>query len=347
MRSKILGVLYGSSVGDAMGAATALRSSRQIHKQFNGYVTTFQEPPKDVPAKGRKAGRVTDVFGIPYVLLNMKLEEYTSFSTDLGEKALLKWAEDDAAFKAFAGMTTRKVINRLKEEKENTTDWSYAGHLGNKLFKGHYYALSSNGAATKIFPIAFFNLNNLDQAINETIQLVMSSHDDKYSLSGASAVVSAMVKAFEDNVTVHDVIQAAKYGATKGEEIGKEKGLDYPGASVKKRIDMAIDLVLNSNTPEEAVANIREIIGCGPAIAETVPAAIGIFLAYRGDMKKCVLAGVNIGDETSAIASILGALCGAYGGVSNWIKEKGEFVEEVNNYHFSKLTDDIILNIEN
>ena len=43
--NKILGCLTGAAVGDAMGAATELRTKEMIKEKFGGKVTTILNPP--------------------------------------------------------------------------------------------------------------------------------------------------------------------------------------------------------------------------------------------------------------------------------------------------------------
>ena len=76
---------------------------------------------------------------------------------------------------------------------------------------------------------------------------------------------------------------------------------------------------------------LRDLIGCGPAISETVPTAIGLFMAHQGEMMQAIYDAVNIGDETSAIASIVGALCGALNGTKGIDLKYLELLEDVNN----------------
>ncbi|MCF6463921.1 ADP-ribosylglycohydrolase family protein [Clostridium sp. Cult1] len=341
MYKKILGALLGAAVGDAMGAATELRSIRQIRDTFGGKVTDFNTPPDDTIAKGRKAGMITDAFSIPYILIKNVLKTNGSFSTELAQQALLEWASYKEWFQPFAGMTTRKVINRLKEDQGEVSDWAYAGHLGNKLFKGHYYALSSNGAATKAFPMGLFNPGNLDKAIDCTIAITMSSHDDKYSISGACAVAAAVSRAMEEKVNVYDIVQAGFYGAKIGESKGEKIGLHYPGPSVQKRMDMAVNLAIKEGSPDIIMEKLADIIGSGPAISETVPAAFGLFIANNGETMESIYGGVNIGDETSAIASITGALGGTYNGVDSIIPGYQEIIEKQNEIDLSAMAEEI------
>ncbi|SCG82879.1 putative protein yegU [Proteiniborus sp. DW1] len=345
MYNKILGALVGAAVGDAMGAATELRSFNQIRESFGGKVVDFHTPPNDTPAKGRVAGQVTDAFSIPYILIKYILKTNGSFTTESAQKALIEWSTYEW-FEPFAGMTTRKVINRITASKENNTYWAYAGHLGNKLFKGHYYAMSSNGAACKAFPMGLFNPGDIDKAIYETIAVTMSSHDDKYSISGACAVAAAVSKAMEEKVTVYDIVQAGFYGAKIGEERGNEIALNYPGPSVQKRMDMAVNIAMKAGEPDKIMENLAETIGSGPAIAETVPVAFGLFIANNGETMPSIYGGVNIGDETSAIATITGALSGACNGIDSIANGYQKIIEEKNEMDLSKLSEEICKYIE-
>ena len=95
---------------------------------------------------------------------------------------------------------------------------------------------------------------------------------------------------------------------------------------------MAIDIALHTSDDKNPVDELRDCIGSGPAIAETVPTAIGIFIAERGDSMKCICDGVNIGDETSAIASIVGALCGTFRGSRSFPEGYLDFLNEQNGF---------------
>ena len=183
MNQKILGSILGAAVGDAMGAATETKSARQIQKIFGGRVEEFKTPPEDVLARGRKAGQVTDAFSIPYILTEHLIDEKGQASKKLGEEALIEWGKTEY-FEPFAGMTTRNVVNRLNQN-DKMDMWSYIGHLGNKLYKGHYYALSSNGAASKAYPEGLFSNGDIEKAICDTVEITMSSHDDPYKIGRA------------------------------------------------------------------------------------------------------------------------------------------------------------------
>ena len=315
-----------------MGAATEAKSTGQIKEIFGGRVESFQKPPRDVQARGRKPGQVTDAFSIPYMLTNAIVQADGKITREIAMESLLEWG-DTEYFEPFAGMTTRKAIIEMNRQKKMNT-WDYIGHLGNKLFKGHYYALSSNGAAVKAYPAGLFSNGNVDKAIENAVEIAISSHDDPWSVSGACAIAAAICEAMKYDATVYNIVQAAKYGCREGEALARKR-TDihvYPGPSVAKRLDMAIDLALHTSDDKNPVDELRDRIGSGPAIAETVPTAIGIVIAERGDSMKCICDGVNIGDETSAIASIVGALCGTFRGSRSFPEDYLDFLNEQNGF---------------
>lgn len=314
MYTNILGCLLGAAVGDAMGAATETMSVKQILKQYGAPVKEFKTPPPYAPARGRRAGQITDAFSIPYFLLNEILAEHGQITREMAETSLKKWGKSEF-FEPFAGMTTRKAVKRLNDSGQ-MSDWEFAGHLGNKLFKGHYYALSSNGAACKAFPAGLFSRGDVDAAVEYAIEISMSSHDDPLSISGACAVAAAVSEASKKETTVFNIVQAGLYGAGRGEALARKRDdiWTYPGPSVEKRMEMAVETALQAGDKAYILSQLREKIGSGPAIAETVPTAFGILIAEKGDVMESIYAGVNMGDETSAVASIAGAIAGCFCG---------------------------------
>ncbi len=341
MKEKILGCLLGAAAGDAMGAATETKSPRQIRETFGGRVEEFREPPMDTLARGRRAGQVTDAFSIPYILTQHLIAAEGKASKELAERALLEWGETEY-FEPFAGMTTRNVVKRLKADDTMGT-WAYAGRLGTKLYKSHYYALSSNGAASKAYPAGLFSKGDVDKAIQDTVELTMASHDDPYSISGACAVAAAVSRGLGENVSLYEVVRAAQYGSVWGEKLARERKdiWTYPGPSVTKRMEMAVSIALHGGSGTDIAVELGSRIGSGPAIAETVPAAFGILVAEQGDTMESIFDGVNIGDETSAIASIIGAVAGTWNGAGSIRKGYQEILERENQMDLGRQAEEI------
>ena len=333
---KYLGCIVGAAAGDALGAATEPLSTQQIAETYGGRVTDFQIPDDATLSRGRAPGQVTDAFSIPYILSQHLFTAKGQASRAVAEEALKEWGASEW-FAPFAGMTTRKVINSLNANDKQEL-WSFAGHLGNKLFKGHYYALSSNGAAVKAWPAALLHPNDPDAVINDTIELTMASHDDPLSISGACAMAAAVQAALESNATLYDIVQAALEGSKIGEQKARQRDdvWVYPGPSVTLRLEMAIDTAVKYR--DNAMEELRDLIGSGPAIAETLPTAIGLLIAHEDKPLEAMFDAVNIGDETAAIASIVGAIGGAWQGISIFPTHYLPTLNKANDFNLTNFT---------
>lgn len=338
MINKIKGCIIGAAIGDAMGAPAEAKSPLQIQKTYNGKITDLVTPDETSPSKNRKAGEFTDAFSIPYELINLLIQNKGEISKKVGEEALINWSKT-TYFPTFAGMTTKKVINNLINETK-ISSWEYAGHLGNKLYKGHYYALSSNGAGVKSFPIGLINHNNIEKTIQDTVEITMASHDDPLSISGACAISAAIAKATDTNATIPDIIDTAIYASKKGEQLARQRKdiWTYPGPSVTKRIELAQNIILSPGSKEERIQLLADTIGSGPAIAETVPVALAIFALNKGQIKESIIDAINLGDESSAIGSITGSLAGTYKGYDQYCEMMEEKLNKINNINLSKLS---------
>lgn len=112
---RIHGVLVGAAIGDAMGAATELRTHDQIIEHFGGEVSSFVTLPDDAFARGCSPGTVTDDFSQAYYLARATVAQGGQMSSDTGRSAILSWW-DDKRFERFAGPTTRAAVMRLRGE---------------------------------------------------------------------------------------------------------------------------------------------------------------------------------------------------------------------------------------
>lgn len=305
-QDKILGCLLGGAVGDAMGAATEVRTREQIKAYFGTYVRDFYTPPGDTFAHGCRRGQITDDFSIAYMNSVEIAEAGGEISEEIAKRALLKWYEVPE-FKRFAGPTTKAAILKLKGERFPQKD-AFIPAVDNG--KG------TNGAAMKAAPIALFSGGDEEQAIRHTITMCKVTHNNNVALSGACAVASATAAALRDETSLDAVIEAGIRGAASGDRLGRECSAVLCGPSVEKRIRKAVELGLLAEHMEDAAEAIEKQIGSGLMAAEAVPAAFGLIAAAGGDLLEAIYGGVNIGDDTDTVATMIGGILGAYKGAS-------------------------------
>ncbi len=327
---RILGSLAAGAIGDAMGAATEQRSFSEILKLFGRPVREFRKPPPDSPfSGGREAGQVTDDSGQMLRMAQAIIESNGSLTVDGVVKQLLQWAEDPEVFRRFAGPTTRAAIEELRKG----TDPRVVGRQGRLTSLG-----TSNGAAMRIAPAGLAHPGDLEGAVRDAVTMCLPTHATQLAFSGACAVAAGIARALAPDADVYAVVQAAFWGARRGEEIGRREGRVVAGPSVFRRMEIAVALATYGRELMETVQEIHAHVGSGLHIAEAVPAAVGIFVAAGGDPMEAIAGGVNIGDDTDTVAIIAGSMAGALRGFAAVPKDLYEHLERANALHLPEVS---------
>lgn len=325
----ILGSLGGTAIGDAMGAACELLSGDEIIRRFGGVVRDFKRPPEVNPyAGGREAGQITDDASLTFYLS----ETYISCGGRITPKnvadTILRWSQNAEYFPRFAGPSTKSAVERLRAGEDPLV----VGR-GAEISPGG----TTNGAAMKVSPAGLAHPGDLEAALSDAITVCLPTHATQIAMSGAAAVACAVAEALTEHSTPMSIVQAAQWGAVMGERRGREQGRVAAGASVEARIQLAIHLALAASDVESACRQIARYVGSGLATAEAVPAAIGIFLAAKGDPRETIIWAANMGDDTDTVAAIAGAIAGASGGIERLPGELYEQVTRINGLQLERL----------
>lgn len=329
--NKILGCLTGAAVGDAMGAATELRTKEMIKEKFGGKVTTILNPPDDTFARGARAGTVTDDFSLLYYTAKAILDHDGIIEEKAAEEALLNWSEDKRFYDQYAGPTTKAAVERIKGRAvSNYYDFICCDN-----------AKASNGSAMKIAPAGIFNPGNLDKAVEDAITICRPTHNNNLSIAGACAIAAAVSEAMREEADVYSVVQAGFYGAKRGAKLCRGSCAVLAGPDVIKRMKMAVTIGMMAENVDEATTEIADMVGSGLHIAEAVPAVFGILVAAKGDLKDCIIAAVNIGSDTDTIACMVGAIAGALRGPGDFAGEYLDLIESVNGFAIKKMAGEI------
>ncbi|NPV42600.1 MAG: hypothetical protein HPY70_01245 [Firmicutes bacterium] len=320
MLDRAYGCLICAAIGDAMGMPASFMSPEQIKNTY-GRITDFMEPSKEQTAHAcLTRGEITDDTEESLIISSV-LMETKRFDLDLFIEKMRKWALDKKMLESTViGPSTRKFLECIIKGE----DFHESGKYGD-----------TNGGAMRVMPIGIFNHGNLEKATEDAVLSSLPSHGSKPGVASTCAVAAAVSLAVEGGSTPKQVIEAALYGAQKGEE----RGYDIPAPSVVARIQLAIEIVEKNKgkQPDEICYELYRYIGAGMKSYESVPFSLGIFYAVEGDVEKGIITAVNIGDDADTNASIVGGLCGAYSGTSrvnpSWIKK----IERKNSIDFKKI----------
>lgn len=327
-QQKILGGLLGASVGDAMGAATEVRSIEMIKEKFGGYVKDIIDPPSDTYANWAKAGQVTDDFSVSYYIANEIIENDGVINKEVGAKAVLKWIQHPL-YSQCAGPTTRAAVDKMQGKQVKPTKHDRLLCVNSR---------ASNGAAMKVGCVGLFNPGKLDQAIDDAIQVCIPTHDNTIALSGATAIAAATAEAMKDKTSYYELLQAGIYGAIEGYNRSLDIARPVAGASVEKRIYKAIEIGLrNQGDYEKAMHEIANLIGGGLPANEAVPSAFGYIAATKGNTMNTIFMAVNAGDDTDTVACMSGYIVGAFNGVDSIPSRYLELIDRMNDFDLKEM----------
>lgn len=326
--NKILGSLLAAAVADAMGAATETRSTNQIIDKFGGLVSDFITPPDDVFARGFEKGSVTDDFSLAYCTAKAIIEANGVIDEKTAQNALINWSK--TRYYALAGPTTVAAVDRMLGKQVDN----------NKSFLSYDSSKGSDGGAMKIGPVGLISHGDVDKAIKDAITICLPTHFNSTALAGACAVAAAVSEALNDNASIDSIVKAGLKGAKQGNDYAVRNNKELANPSVYRRIELAVEIANKCNGDmNKAMEDLEAIIGSGLSASEAVPCAFGLFVAANGDAQKAIVAAVNIGSDTDTVATIVGAIAGAY--CSYYDEEKLQIIDRVNNYDLKSLAKEV------
>ena len=336
-RDKILGTLSGAAIGNAMGAATDSRTVDMILRDFGGFVRDLRDCPIDSYSAGAKAGHITADFSLAYETCVSVLEK--GVTKEAAEDALLRW--DKTPYSGpYLGPTTTSALERLRGAQGVNIDFG-SPNL-NKGFMRFDHHGHTNGAAMKAGPIALFGGGDMDKTLDTVLALCSVSHPNVVALSGACAIGAAVCEALGAHPTVHSIIEAGTYGAAEGYQRAFAWGRESAAASIRRRIPMAVALGLeHGHDFETLVREMGDRIGTNIPVVESVPSVFGFLAAKGDDAMEAIACGVNCGADTDTMATMLGAIVGAYHGSAPFPVQMLDTIEAQNPFNVRKLADDM------
>ncbi len=276
--NKVLGCLLGGEIGDAMGAPAENKTYLEIMEKF-GTITDF-------------SGFGTDDSALKHILCD-------AITTSGGYPTADDWAkqwliQEDMFIKRH--LFWIPVMNGFWKIRAEGVSPREAGH-GN---------MASSSSAMCISPMGIINAGNPRQAALETYDVASPIHHN-FCRDAACSMAAAVAAALDPDATVTSVLDSAiayipevsgmtmrKY-TQKTLALARETG-DYESFRTRYYADHLL--------PGIAMPDSRE----------TVPVALALFYLADGDPKQTIIYGANFGRDADTIASMAGAIAGAYAG---------------------------------
>lgn len=325
-QQKILGSLVGVALGDSLGMPTELMTQEAIGQTY-GVVRELRAPDPTHYHHGHLTrAQITDDTEQTLALLDAFFHHKT-LNAEVAAEALITWANDKDVFNTtYLGPSSKKALQQLMAGEDPRTTGSYGTTIG---------------GAMRMLPVALVCLGDEEQAIKTAVEVSLPTHGTNQAIAGATAMAAALVESFREGASRGSIIDAACRGAQRG----LSYGYPYPGASISKRIRLAVDLSVNAPTLRVALKDLYEIIGVDMVPREIVPVVMGL-LARPEEPMELLIGAANIGGDTDTIAAMLGSLLGAFHGVSAFPEEMWREIERVNGIDLEEYTARLMLALE-
>lgn len=311
MLDHILGGLYGQALGDAW-AMPAMLTPMDTWEKYGGWITEFLPGPGDHPVHtGLHPGQVTDDTEQAFALAEAIIET-GSVSVTAAASAIVSWYERIGGDNCpYVGPSTRRAVQNISRGEDlNTT-----GRFGD-----------TNGAAMRISPIGLLHPGDLSGAVEDTRIACTPTHNTDVAISGAAAVAGAIAIALTPDATLDGIIQ----GGIQAARIGRNYGYRWLGASVARRIDMAVDIARMNTPPRDRIAELHEVIGTSLAIPESVPAAFGVLVLAEGDPQQAAIYAAALSGDADTIGAMACAIAGAWRGIGAFDDRHLETLRDAN-----------------
>jgi ADP-ribosylglycohydrolase len=285
----VLACLYGGEIGDAMGAPAENKTYQEIAEIF-GEITDFSGYGTDDSAMKHI---LCDAIrrGGGYPTADTWTEEWLA-QEDLFLKRRLFWIP---------------VMNGFWKVRGQGIAPREAGH-GN---------MASSSSAMCISPMGIINAGNPRQAALETYDVASPIHHD-FSRDAACSMAASVAAALHPDATVGAVLRAAtaylplQSACVMREAIAATLALARQAGAYEL---FRARYYAEQLRPDIAAADSRE----------TVPVALALFYLAEGRPERAIVYGANFGRDADTIASMVGALAGAYAGMgalpARWVEK--------------------------
>jgi len=282
---KVYGCLIGGLIGDAMGAPVEGWDYKKIIETY-GEISDF-------------TGDGTDDSAIKMILCDAIIQNGGYVTADEFAEAFL--APKNRKYYNLFYTPVKNMFHKIEDKLELPV---YAG-MGNQ---------QSSSSAMAISPMGIINACNPRQAALETYDVAGLIHagTTTFCRDAACAMAASVAEAMKTDSTVESVLAASTAYLHK---ISSRIMIEY--------IDKTVNSAKSLNDYEKFRSEFYEYhlqsLICDSR--ETVPCALALFYLADGNPEKSIMYGANFGRDADTIATMTGALSGAFAGVGGLREE--------------------------
>jgi poly(ADP-ribose) glycohydrolase ARH3 len=290
LRSKFLGCLVGAALGDAIGAS---REGRRMAAEPEFRHIVMIEHPL----------RYTDDTHMTIGVAESLVENHGFNGVHMAQRFADNYFEEP--WRGY-GPGPPRIFRLLRH-----------GEAWDKV-AGHIYPGGSfgNGAAMRVAPVGLLFWDNPDKLREIACQTALITHSHALGMEGAvlqaRAVALAVAESPDETLNVQSFISRL---------------LDFSKEDTYRAKLTRFATFLKH--PDDRQTVVREL-GHGIEAFNSVPTAIFAFLSHQQDFTSTIVYAVSLGGDTDTIASMAGAISGAYLGIEAIPQEWQEYLENRN-----------------
>ncbi|WP_318369204.1 ADP-ribosylglycohydrolase family protein [Enterobacter sp.] len=320
---RILGALYGQTLGDAMGMPSELWPRSRVKAHF-GWIDHFLPGPAENNAACYfDRAQFTDDTSMALCLADAIFECHGEINADVIGAHILRWAEGFDAFnKNVLGPTSKIALNAIRDGKP-------VSELENNGV--------TNGAAMRASPLGcLLPAHSLDEFIDQVALASSPTHKSDLAIAGAVVIAWSISRAI-DGAGWQEITDALPAVARHAQE----KRITTFSASLAARIELALHVVRHATGVESACEQVYQLIGTGTSTIESVPAAIAMVELAQTDPNRCAILCANLGGDTDTIGAMATAICGALHGVAAIDASFKQQLDAVNQLDFTRYSEQL------
>ncbi|XP_046658501.1 ADP-ribose glycohydrolase ARH3-like isoform X1 [Homalodisca vitripennis] len=327
LKSKVRGCLVGALLGDCLGSPYEGDSS--VSKTvLQNYFDKLSGPYFKNPTK-----MYTDDTAMTKCISESLIDKRGLDSKDLAKRFVKEYFNQP---KRGYGPGVVEVFHKLKNEKYEDI-WRPA----KQQFDGS--GSFGNGGAMRVAPIALFYRDNYDKMVEAARQVTLLTHTNRLGVNGALLQCIAVYLSLHQlpgkplDVTEFSAALKQKMGDIEKADQMEEFENKMPYTEKLKAMD---ELLKDDNALEEEV---QGILGHDISALNSVPTAVYCFLRSQKPIpniktdcpfRRTIQYAISLGGDTDTIASMAGAIAGAFYGmetINESLQKHCEFVNETIN----------------
>lgn len=296
MKNKIYGCLAAGLIGDAMGAPVENWNYWDIESKYKT-VDDFE-------------GEGTDDSAVKLVLCEALIDNNGYITADEFAQSFLN---NEKKCYNLLFIPVRNMFHKVKDGISNPID---AG-LGN---------MQSSSSAMAIAPMGLVNACNPRQAAVETFDVAGLIHSGSTSFcrDAACAVAAAVAEAMSPVSDVDSILHAATtYLHPVSSAIMRDAIIEAIGKAKELGSYEEFRSWIYANRLRDVICDSRE----------TVPVTFALFYLANGDVNKVIIYAANFGRDSDTIATMAGAIAGAYQGAAAIRRDWLDKIEKNSNQH--------------